>query len=46
MNLRRWTLLACFFGPRFGFAVAASYYVGGAAVICAAVFAAILCLRS
>lgn len=43
MNLRNWTFLACLFGPRFGFALAVSYYVGGFAIICVVVCGAILC---
>lgn len=45
MNFRNWTFLACLFGPRFGFALAASYYLGGAAIVFAAVVGAILWLR-
>ena len=44
MNFRNWTFLACLFGHRFGFALAVSYYVGGAAIICAVVVGAILYL--
>jgi hypothetical protein len=44
MNLRNWTFLACLFGPRFGFALAVSYYPGGAAILCVAVCGAILYL--
>jgi hypothetical protein len=44
MNLRSWAFLACLFGPRFGLALAVSYYLGGAAIICAFVFGAILYL--
>ncbi len=42
MNLRNWSFLACLFGPRFGLAVAVSYYVGGAVIIGAVCFGAIL----
>jgi hypothetical protein len=42
MNLRNWTFLACLFGPRFGFALAVSYYLGAAAIICAVVLGTIL----
>ena len=44
MNLRNWTFLACLFGLRFGFALAVSYYLGGAAILCVAVCGAILYL--
>ena len=44
MNFRNWTVLAGLFGPRLGFATAVSYYLGGAAIICAAVVGAILYL--
>lgn len=44
MNLRSWIFLACLFGRRFEFALAVSYYLGSAAIICAAVFGAILFL--
>jgi hypothetical protein len=44
MNLRNWTSLAFLFGPRFGFALAVSYYLGGAAIIGVVVFGAILYL--
>ena len=44
MNRRNWTFLACFFGPRLGFALAVSYYLGGAAIIGGVVFVAILYL--
>lgn len=44
MNFRSWTFLACLFGPRFAFALAVSYYLGGAAIICAVVVGTILYL--
>lgn len=44
MNLRSWTFLACIFGPRFGFALVVSYYLGGVTVVGAAVLGGILYL--
>jgi hypothetical protein len=44
MNLRNWTFLVCLFGPRFGLALAVSYYLGGAAIIGVVVLGAILYL--
>lgn len=44
MNFRNWTFLACLFGPRFGFALAVSFYLGAAAVIGALAVATIMLL--